>query len=94
VLIRVFAGEFAKLAAWTGEPGHRYGRLGCVGVRRPYRRSGLGRALIASAFAPLADAAVAAVIAEADAGNHASHGLLTSLGARVTGAVIELRRPD
>jgi ribosomal protein S18 acetylase RimI-like enzyme len=62
-------------------------------VRRPYRRRGLGRALIASAFAPLADARVAAVTDGADAGNHASHGLLTSLGARVTGALVELGRP-
>jgi ribosomal protein S18 acetylase RimI-like enzyme len=78
---------------WKALPGHRYGRLGCVGVRRPYRRQGLGRALIASAFIPLAEAGVAAVTAEADDGNHASHNLLTSFGARVTGAVVELRRP-
>jgi ribosomal protein S18 acetylase RimI-like enzyme len=77
---------------WKALPGRPYRRLGCVGVRRPYRRLGLGRALIASVFGPLADAGVAAVTAEADAGNYASHNLLTSLGARVTGASLELRR--
>jgi hypothetical protein len=31
--------DYVGLArVWKALPGHRYGRLGCVGVRRPYRR--------------------------------------------------------
>jgi GNAT superfamily N-acetyltransferase len=86
-------GAYIGLArVWKPLPGHRYGRLGCVGVLAAYRRRGLGRALIAQAFAPLAAAGQAAVAAEADASNAASHALLTSFGARVTGGTIELQR--
>jgi ribosomal protein S18 acetylase RimI-like enzyme len=86
--------DYVGLArVWKALPGHRYGGLGCVGVRAPYRGRGLARALIASAFEPLAAAGVAAVTAEADTANLASHSLLTSFGAQVTGATVELRRP-
>jgi ribosomal protein S18 acetylase RimI-like enzyme len=86
--------DYVGLArVWKALPGHRYGRLGCVGVRAAHRRRGLARALIACAFAPLAAAGVAAVTAEADIANRASHNLLTSFGAQVTGATVELRRP-
>jgi ribosomal protein S18 acetylase RimI-like enzyme len=85
--------EYVGLArVWKALPDQAYPRLGCVGVCAPYRRRGLGRALIAAAFAPLAAAGVPAVTAEADATNVASHNLLTGFGARVTGGVIELRR--
>jgi ribosomal protein S18 acetylase RimI-like enzyme len=77
---------------WKPLPGQQYGRLGCVGVLRGYRQRGLGRALIAQALAPLAATGAAAVTAEADTGNAASHALLTSFGGRVTGGTIELYR--
>jgi ribosomal protein S18 acetylase RimI-like enzyme len=77
---------------WKALPGRDHRRLGCVGVLGPYRRRGLGRALIARAFTPLADAGETAVTAEADATNIASHSLLASFGARVTGGTVELSR--
>lgn len=67
-------------------------RLGCVGVLAGYRRRGLAQALIAAAFAPLADRGVPEVSAEADATNVASHSLLTGFGAVVTGTTVELHR--
>jgi len=86
-------GAYIGLArVWKPPPGHRYGRLGCVGVLVGYRRRGLGRALIAEAFAPLAAAGQPAVSAEADATNVASHALLTSFGGRIIGGTIELHR--
>jgi ribosomal protein S18 acetylase RimI-like enzyme len=86
-------GAYVGLArVWKPLPGRRYGRLGCVGVLAGYRRRGLGRALIAQAFAALAATGQAAVTAEADATNAASHALLTRFGARVTGGTIELHR--
>jgi ribosomal protein S18 acetylase RimI-like enzyme len=77
---------------WKPLPGQDFGRLGCVGVLARYRRRGLGRALIAQALAPLADDGAVAVTAEADAGNAASHALLTGFGGRITGGTIELYR--
>ncbi len=77
---------------WRPLPGHRYGRLGCVGVLAGYRRRGLARALIAQALEPLAGTAAAAVTAEADASDAAAHRLLASFGARITGGTIELHR--
>ena len=68
-------------------------RLGLVGVLAPYRRRGLARALIAAAFAPLAERGETTAEAEADATNVASQTLLTSLGGKITGGTIELRRP-
>jgi ribosomal protein S18 acetylase RimI-like enzyme len=85
--------DYVGLArVWKPLPGQRYGRLGCVGVLAGYRRRGLGRALIAQAFAPLAAAGALAVTAEADVRNTASHLLLTSVGGRVTGGTVELYR--
>jgi len=87
------AGRYVGLArVWKALPGQPYRRLGCVGVLAPYRRRGLGRALIAQAFTALADAGETIVTAEADTANAASHALLTSFGARVTGGTIELHR--
>jgi len=91
--VALAAGEYAGLARiWKPLPGRRYGRLGCVGVLASYRRRGLGRALIAQALAPLAAVCQTAVTAEADVTNFASHALLTSFGARVTGGTVELHR--
>jgi ribosomal protein S18 acetylase RimI-like enzyme len=77
---------------WKKLPSHRYGRLGCVGVLAPYRQRGLGRALIARAMAPLTGTGETMVTAEADTTNIASHTLLSSFGAQITGATIELFR--
>jgi ribosomal protein S18 acetylase RimI-like enzyme len=85
--------EYVGLArVWLRSPSRAYRRLGCVGVLAGYRQRGLGRALIAEAFAPLADAGETMVTAEADVTNAASHALLTSFGARVTGGTVELYR--
>jgi ribosomal protein S18 acetylase RimI-like enzyme len=85
-------GDYVGLArVWNGPSPQP--RLGLVGVLEPYRRKGLGRALIARAFAPLAERGVPAVTAEADVTNVASNSLLSGLGGRVTGGRVELRRP-
>jgi ribosomal protein S18 acetylase RimI-like enzyme len=68
-------------------------RLGMVGVLAAYRRRGLGRALIAQAFAPLVERGEAIVVAEADATNVAPNALFTGLGGNVVGGTVELRRP-
>jgi ribosomal protein S18 acetylase RimI-like enzyme len=56
-------------------------RLGCIGVLAPYRGRGLARALVAAAFAPLADDGVAEVTCEIDDANSPSKALFASLGA-------------
>jgi len=92
-LVALDGREYVGLArVWKALPDCDHPHLGCVGVLAPYRRRGLGRALIAATFAPQAHAGVAFVTAEADAANVASHHLLTGFGARVTGATVELRR--
>lgn len=78
---------------WRPLPGDDLPRLGCVGVRRGYRRRGLARALIAAAFVSLVERGVRAVTTEVDETNVASNALFASLGAIRTGSSIELRRP-
>jgi GNAT superfamily N-acetyltransferase len=86
--------DYVGLArVWKNVPPAQYRRLGCVGVLTGYRRRGLGRALIAQALAPLAEAGEFMVTAEADTTNLASHTLLSSFGAKVTTGTIELHRP-
>ncbi len=70
--------------------------LGMVGVLPAYRRRGLARALIAPSFAVLAergpDHGKSIVTADVDAANEPSNALMLSLGGRVTGGTVELRR--
>jgi len=88
-------GAYVGLARiWRRLPEQRHRRLGCVGVLAGFRRRGLGRALVAQALAPLAEAGETVVTAEADASNVASDALLRRFGARVTGGTIELYRAD
>jgi len=68
-------------------------RLGCVGVRRGYRRRGLARALIGAAFAPLRERRIPLVSAAVDESNEASNALFASLQATVVGGTFELHRP-
>ena len=83
--------EYVGLArVWLG-PGP-VPRLGLIGVRAGYRRRGLARALIAAAFAPLAERGETIVVAEADATNVASQAFLAGLGGKITGGNVELRR--
>lgn len=67
-------------------------RLGFIAVTRPYRRRGLARALLASAFQPVHDRGVLEVLAEVDASNTPSLKLLHSINAVETGASVVLRR--
>jgi ribosomal protein S18 acetylase RimI-like enzyme len=87
------AGEPAGLVrVWARtEPGG-VPRLGLVAVRRPYRRRGLGRALLHRAFGPLVERGVGAVAAEVDVTNRPSRRLLDSFGTTRTGGTVELRR--
>lgn len=65
-------------------------RLGLVGVRRAFRRRGIGAALLARAFAAVAATGAETITAEYDTENRASHALALHLGARRVGTVIEL----
>lgn len=67
-------------------------RLGLIAVTRPYRRRGLARTLLASAFRPLHERGVVEVLTEVDALNIASLKLLASINAVETGASVVLRR--
>ncbi len=67
-------------------------RLGLVAVARPYRRSGLARALLARAFRELHERGAPQVTAEIDDTNTASRALLFGLGARRTRGTVELVR--
>jgi hypothetical protein len=68
-------------------------RLGLVGVLAPYRRRGLGLALIAQAFAPLVERGNPVAQADVDASNGPANTLLAGLDATVVSTTIELRRP-
>lgn len=86
--------DYAGLArVWLPRSVSALPRLGCVGVLGEYRRRGLARALIAAAFAVLAERGVPAVTCEVDETNVASNALFASLGAIRTGGTIELCRP-
>jgi RimJ/RimL family protein N-acetyltransferase len=90
-LVAVSSGRYVGLVRiWNGP--RPQPRLGMIGVLLEYRRQGLAKALIGQAFAALHSRGVVSVIAEADAGNSASNGLLTGLGGVVTGKDVELRR--
>ncbi len=85
-------GSYVGLARVWCNPG-RAPRLGMVGVLPAYRQKGLGRALIARAFATLAGRGVPLVTAEVDVTNTASNALMRSLGGVVSGGSVELFRP-
>lgn len=85
------SGEYAGLVrVWANRAGPR---LGLIGVRRPYRRRGLARGLLAEAFGVLHRRGRPEASAEADRTNVASVTLLTSLGAVAVRGTVELRRP-
>ncbi len=85
--------DYVGLArVWLPRSASEPPRLGCVGVRRGYRRKGLARALIAAAFAVLHERGVQVVTCEVDEGNVASNALFASLGATRIGGTVELRR--
>lgn len=65
-------------------------RLGMVGVRRPYRRRGIGAALVRLALGPVAETGADFVTAEYDLTNDASAALFRRLGARRLGVTVEL----
>ena len=91
-LVAVVDGEYAGLVrVWRG---NRVPRLGLIAVLRWHRRRGLARALLHAAFTPLAERGIELASAEADETNTPSQALLAALGARRTGACLELlRRP-
>ena len=66
-------------------------RLGLIAVTQDYRRRGLAGAMVASALRPLQERGVLEVLAEADASNSSSLGLLRSFNAFETGASVVLR---
>ena len=71
---------------------HPIPRLGFIGVRRPYRRRGIARALLAEVFARLDERGMHEVSTEIDETNTASRALFERLGARRTGTSVELVR--
>jgi RimJ/RimL family protein N-acetyltransferase len=68
----------------------RVPRLGFVGVRREYRRRGIGSALLASALPPVRETGATDVTAEHDLTNEASSAIAERFGARRTGITVEL----
>ena len=83
------AGYIGLARIWIG-PG--LPRLGLVAVRRPYRRRGVARALLARTLGVLHERGRAEVTAEVDDENTASKVLLTGLGARRIGGTVEFIR--
>jgi GNAT superfamily N-acetyltransferase len=86
--------DYAGLArVWLPRSESAMPRLGCVGVRRGYRRQGLARALIAAVFDVLHERGVQTVTCEVDEMNVPSNALFAGLGAIRVGGTVELRRP-
>jgi ribosomal protein S18 acetylase RimI-like enzyme len=87
-LIAVHEGEYvAAVRIWNMR---RHAKLSMIGVLPPFRRRGLARALLALAFRPLRERGVAGIAAEADESDPAARALLLSVGAKRTGAAVEL----
>jgi GNAT superfamily N-acetyltransferase len=75
---------------WLSEPTPR---LGFVGVRRPVRGGGLGRALVTAALGETNALGFSEVTTEIDVENAASQALFRGFGARRIGGFAELVRP-
>jgi ribosomal protein S18 acetylase RimI-like enzyme len=90
VAVEGASGQCAGLARIWNDPARP--RLGLIAVLPQFRRRGLARALLAEAFAVLADRGKTEVSAEVDETNIASLSLIESLGARRIGGTIELIR--
>ena len=75
---------------WLREPTPR---LGFVGVRRPARGRGLGRALVGAALGETNALGFSEVTTEIDVENAASQTLFRGFGARRIGGFVELARP-
>jgi RimJ/RimL family protein N-acetyltransferase len=85
-------GYVGLVRVWPAHGDGAARRLGCIGVLPAYRGRGLARALVAAAFAPLADDGEAEVTCEIDDDNAASLALFASLGAVAEGGTLELFR--
>jgi ribosomal protein S18 acetylase RimI-like enzyme len=68
-------------------------RLGLIAVLPHHRRRGIARGLLGKVFRTLSSRGVGSVVTEIDDTNVASLGLSIGLGARRTGASVELVRP-
>lgn len=85
------SGHYAGIVrVWMRDPTPR---LGFVGVRREYRRRGVGRALVVAALAEVGRRGIAEVTTEIDETNVVSRRLFDGLGARRIGTSVELLRP-
>lgn len=88
VAVHAESGDYVGITrVWIRSP---LPRLGFIGVARPFRRSGIARALLASAFSVLHARGIRHVTTEVDETNVASRRLIESLGARRTGGTVEL----
>ena len=90
IAVHEASGEYVAIARVWNKPSRP--RLGFIGVLRPHRRRGLARALLAHVFAVLHERGEVEVSTEVDDENVASRTLFESLGARPTGAFLELIR--
>jgi GNAT superfamily N-acetyltransferase len=80
--------RFAAMArVWSNPEGPR---LGLVAAAQPYRRRGLGSALLARVFRALRERGRTEVAAECDAANAASNALMAKAGGAVAGGEVEL----
>lgn len=80
--------RFAGMARiWSNPEGPR---LGLVALARPYRRRGLGAALLARVFTAVRERGHESVTTECDASNLASYALLAKAGGRPVGGEVEM----
>lgn len=75
---------------WNRSPAPR---LGCLGVRRPWRRTRLAAALLYAVALPLRQRGVRELITETDVLNRDSHGMVAHVGGVPTGVRVEWERP-
>jgi len=91
VAVDAATGDYVGIARVWNNPSRP--RLGMIGVVRSHRRRGLARASMARVLAVLATRGTPEITTEVDVTNEASSSLMLSLGASVTGELMELAHP-
>ena len=87
-------GAVVATAVASGEGAPPVGELFVLAVREPWRRRGLGKALMAAALGHLADAGVRTAIAYVDSGNDEALAFFKGAGFNERGARVYYERPS
>lgn len=91
IAVRTETGEYDGLVrVWNRSPAPR---LGCLGVRRPWRRTRLAPALLYAVALPLRERGVPEIITETDVLNRDSHRMVEHIGGVPTVVRVEWERP-